>query len=99
MDRRVFEKLTRPIRAGPFKPVALDSMYIMRGTLEDFAIGASQSWWAIQLTQSRILYHTPANGKNHGLPLYKPSGATGNGMPTNGFSCLSPAISSAIFWP
>ena len=50
-----------------------------------------------QLTQSKNLYHAPANGKNQGVPLYKPSGAPGKGMPTNGFSGLSPAISSAIF--
>ncbi len=52
-----------------------------------------------QITQSRNLYQAPANGKNHGRPLYKPSGAPGNGMPTKGLSGLSPAISSAIFWP
>jgi len=49
---------------------------------------------SFQLTQSRNLYHTPANGRNHGLPLYKPIGAPGNGMPTNGFSGLPPDISS-----
>src|SRR5260370_13563555 len=52
-----------------------------------------------QLTQSKNLYHIPANGKNQGLPLYNPSGAPRNGMPTKGFSGLSPAINSAIFCP
>src|SRR5580704_4178260 len=52
-----------------------------------------------QLTQSRNLYHIPANGRNHGLPLYNLSGAPGNGIPAKGLSGLSPAINSAIFWP
>ena len=54
---------------------------------------------ALQLTQSSTLYQAPANGKNHGFPLYNPSGAPGNRIPTNGFSGLSPAINSAIFCP
>ncbi len=29
--------------------------------------GARATW--LQLTQSRNLYHAPANGRNHGLPL------------------------------
>src|ERR1700729_509793 len=53
----------------------------------------------VQLTQSKTLYHAPAKGRNHGLPLYRPSGAPGKGRSTNGFSGLSPAMSSAIFWP
>ncbi len=53
----------------------------------------------LQLTQSNTLYHAPASGRNHGFPLYKPNGASGNGIPTKGLSGLSPAIISAIFCP
>jgi hypothetical protein len=51
-------------------------------------------------TQSSNLYQAPANGKNHGLPLYRPSGAPGKGMLAKGFwiSC-PPAIASAILLP
>jgi hypothetical protein len=52
-----------------------------------------------QLTQSKSLYKAPANGRNQGLPLYRPRGAPGNGISTKGLSGFSPAISSAIFCP
>src|SRR5579863_501804 len=78
---------------------------VLRFAQDDSAKGiAASSCNVTQLTQSKNLYQAPANGRNHGLPLYSPSGAPGNGMPTNGFSGFSPpvaceAISSAIFWP
>src|SRR6202795_1235849 len=52
-----------------------------------------------QLTQSKNLYQAPANGKNHGFPLYIPSGAPGNGIPANGFSSRPVKIAVAIFCP
>src|SRR5436305_4746129 len=67
--------------------------------------GAVAKWAAagqtavIQLTQSKNLYQAPAKGRNQGLPEYRPNGASGNGMPTKGFSTWSPAIISAIFCP
>src|SRR5258708_13109450 len=49
-----------------------------------------------QLTQSRNLYHIPANGRNQGFPLYNPSASLGNGIPTKAFSAFSPSINPSI---
>ena len=51
-------------------------------------------------TQSKILCHVPANGKNHGRPLYNPSGAPGKANCANGCSLIVPAsIASAAVFP
>src|SRR5882724_9483708 len=55
---------------------------------------------SLQPIQSRNLYQAPASGRNHGFPLYSPSGAPGKGIPANGFSTSRPpVVISAILLP
>jgi len=51
-------------------------------------------------TQSRILCHAPAKGRNHGKPVYKPRGAAGKGNWLNGCSLIVPwSMASATVLP